>query len=255
MDPGETARLIDEYHRTGDRSLRNRVLEAHLYVADRIVPRYSASPRGNSAATISSEDLRQTARLALIGAIERYDPTAGASLCTFATRTIEGELKRFLRDRTWLVRPPRRLQENHLNIRRATEELQHEFGRIPTTEELAERVGVSAGEVRAGMLASQARTNESLDREVRIDDDSVPSTLSTLLGSLDRNFALCDDLNCLHSALKKLDDRQVEFLRMRYSEQMSQSAIAASTGVSQSYVSRVLQQAVRTLRSYFQLAA
>lgn len=255
MTAAETAVLIDAYRASGDENLRNQILEAHLHVADRIVPRFCTRPAGGSGGSVSAEDLRQTAHMALIGAIERFDPHAGATLATFATRTIEGELKRYLRDRTWLVRPPRRLQENHLNIRRATDELQHELGRAPSVGELSERIGISNKDVREGLLASLARSNDSLDRDVRGEDESAPSALGELIGGVDPNFALHDDLECLRAALRRLDDRERTFLRMRFVDEMSQSAIAATTGVSQSYVSRVLQHSIGSLRSYFNASA
>lgn len=255
LDRSETTRLLEEYRRTGDKRIRNRLVEAHLAIADRLVPRYLSSSSGAGGASVSADDLRQTARLALIGAVERFDPRAGASLATFAARTVDGELKRYLRDRSWLVRPPRRLQEAHLNTRRATEDLQHELGRTPTVVELADRVGVSVAEVRDGMVAAEARTNESLDREVHSDTAGAPTTLAALIGAPDGNFALFEDLSCLRSAIGHLSETEIGILRMRYFDQMSQSSIAHATGVSQSYVSRVLKRSLQTLHSYFLAAA
>jgi RNA polymerase sigma-B factor len=144
MTPEAERALLEDYHRTRDRRLRNRVVEAHLHLVDHYVLLHAR--RG----VVGADDLRQTALLALIGAVDRFDPAAGASLSTFAGRTIDGELKRYLRDRTWLVRPPRSAQEAHLNVRNASEELAHELGRSPTVDELAERLGVHPDHVLLG---------------------------------------------------------------------------------------------------------
>ncbi|MCB1257291.1 MAG: sigma-70 family RNA polymerase sigma factor [Microthrixaceae bacterium] len=255
IDRSNIDRLIDEYHRTGDNTIRNRIVEANLYLADRLVPRYLGTSSSSIGPAVTSDDLRQTARVALIGAVERFDPQGGASLSTFASRTIDGELKRYLRDRSWMVRPPRRLQEVYLNTRRATEDLQHELGRPPSVSELADRVGVSTADVRQGMVAAESRSNESLDREVHIDGGAGVSTVAATIGSVDRSYALFEDLACLRSALGYLSDSEVAILRMRYVEQMSQSSIAHATGVSQSYVSRVLKRSIQTLRTYCLSAA
>ena len=100
VDPVPT--LLDrfrEYHRTGDRRIRNALVEEHLNVADHYAKRYRN--RG-----VPVEDLRQTALLAMIRAVDRFDPDAGVTFSTFASRTVDGELKRWFRDRAWAVRPP-----------------------------------------------------------------------------------------------------------------------------------------------------
>jgi hypothetical protein len=121
---------ILEYQATGDRRLRNRVVEEHLHVVEHHARSYSG--RG-----VSVDDLRQVGALAVVRAVDRFDPSQGASFATFAGRTVDGELKRWFRDRSWSVRPPRRTQELHLAVRRATDELSHQFGRPPSVGELA----------------------------------------------------------------------------------------------------------------------
>ena len=128
-----TTGLFREYRRTGDRRVRNRLVEEHLTVPDYYVRRYSG--RG-----VPHDDLRQVALLTMLRSIDRFDPDLGIEFGTFASRTIEGELKRYFRDRTWAVRPPRRAQELHLELRRAEEELTQRLGRSPTVAELADEL-------------------------------------------------------------------------------------------------------------------
>src|SRR5665811_1944634 len=92
------------YRAGGDRELRNQLVEDHLEVVEHYVRRY----RGRS---VAEDDLRQVAGLALVQAVERFDPDIGVTFATFAGRTIDGTIKRHFRDRSWAVRPPRRAQE------------------------------------------------------------------------------------------------------------------------------------------------
>ena len=147
LDPHQIDELLQRYRLTGDRSLRNRVVEAHLDIAGFQVRRFARS------GSASVEDLRQTALVAVINAAERYEAGHGASFRTFASRTIEGELQGTLPDRSWAVRPPRGRQEMYLHVRRCTEDLSHELHRSPTVAEVADRLGVSEEAVLEGMEA------------------------------------------------------------------------------------------------------
>ena len=132
-----------EYHRTGDRRIRNEIVVQYRYIADRYALRYGT--RG-----VPVEDLRQTALLAIIRATDRFDPDMGVEFATFASRTVDGELKRWLRDKSWAVRPPRSAQERHLTLRRIDEQLTHRLGRSPNVNELAEAMGETVGKRSGG---------------------------------------------------------------------------------------------------------
>jgi RNA polymerase sigma-B factor len=241
-DPVEdAAELIAEYQRGGDRRIRNLVVEAHLHVADHHVMRFSRS------AGAAADDLRQTALVAMVRAVDRFDPTMGVSFRTFASRTIEGELKRYLRDRSWIVRPPRRSQELHLRVRRAGDELSQRLGRPPTVSEVAGEVDVSDEEVLEAMEAGQARTGIGL--EAPGPDGEASSSLARLLGAIDPSFGAVDDGMVLRAAVAGLDERQQQVLHLRFVEELSQPEIAEEVGLSQSYVSRLLRGSLDRLRS------
>ena len=70
---------------------------------------------------VSRDDVRQVAMLGLVKAVERFDPDHGAAFSSFAGRTIEGEIKRYFRDKTWTVHVPRGAKELSLQIRAASE--------------------------------------------------------------------------------------------------------------------------------------
>ena len=184
--------------------------------------------------------------LALIGAVDRFDPDAGASLRTFADRTIDGELKRYLRDRTWVVRPPRSVQETHLHVRGAIDVLAHELGRAPTVSELSARLGIDEDRVIEGLVAADARECASIQRPSHVDEGS---TIEDTLGHVDGRIDLTDDRVAVRHVIDRLDPRQSEVLRLRFFEGLSQPEIAERFGISQSYVSRIIRGALSELRS------
>ena len=121
---------FEDYRRTGDRRLRDRLVEAHVGLAYSIARRFEG--RGEE-----RDDLQQVALVALLQAVDRFDPSRGLAFSTFAQPTISGTLKRHLRDRTWLVRLPRALNERVLAVAKTEEHLTGTLRRTPTGEEIA----------------------------------------------------------------------------------------------------------------------
>ena len=68
---------------------------------------------------VEYDDLRQVALLGLVKAVERFDLGRGVPFGAYASRTINGEIKRWFRDKSWSVRPPRSAQEMQLRLRSA----------------------------------------------------------------------------------------------------------------------------------------
>ena len=232
--------LIREYQATGDLTIRNRVVEQNVHLAEYHVRRFSRS------GSVSADDLHQTAMMAIIHAVERFDPDMGVSLRTFASRTIEGELKRHLRDRSWLVRPPRRLQELHLQIRRSSEEMTQALGRSVTTKELSVQLDITEQQLGEGLQTEHARSPERLDAPDGTDGPG--SRGDTLLGADDPGFGTTDQAVALDAAVSVLGRRERQVLHLRFVEDLSQPEIAEYVGVSQSYVSRILARSLDRLR-------
>ena len=230
-----------EFRRTQDRALRNRLVENHRHLADYFVKRYAR--RG-----VATDDLRQLALMAIIHAVERFDPEVGVAFSTFASRTIEGELKRYFRDRTWSVRPPRRAQELHLELRRTDEDLTHQLGRSPTVAELAATLDVSEDHVLEALEAGIAHQATSLDQPAPGDEDGAPRS-DRLLSSLDAGYQRIDHEIIVREIIDELPERERTIIYLRFFENLTQPEIAERVGVSQSYLSRILRKTLVELRA------
>lgn len=137
VSPGAASDLRRKFVRfaeTGDQALRAELTEAYLPLAASLAARY--------AGRAELDDLEQAANLALVKAVDRFDPSKGFEFTTFAWATISGELKRHLRDRSWGLRVPRRVQERFLVTARAAEDLHQQLGRPPTVQELSALTGL-----------------------------------------------------------------------------------------------------------------
>lgn len=234
------ARMLErfvDYRRTGDRNIRNELVQHYLRLAEFLARRFSN--RGEPA-----DDLRQVALVGLIKSVERFDPGRGLQFSSFATPTITGELKRHFRDRGWAVRVPRRLQELHLQLDRTTSALSQELGRPPTTAEIAARAGVLEEEVLESMEAGSLYRLASIDGR---SDDEQPGGIAARLGEEDAELDAIENRVTVERLLQVLPEREQRIVYMRFFDGLTQSEIAAQIGISQMHVSRLLAKSLDKL--------
>jgi RNA polymerase sigma-B factor len=236
---GELDQLFQEYRATRQRSVRNRLVEAHRGLAASIAHDY----RGRG---VDLDDLVQIAMLGTLKAVERFDPDRGIPFSSFASRTVNGEIKRYFRDRTWAVRPPRSAQERHLDLRRATTALSARLGRPPRVAELADELDLSEDEVLEAMEAGAAYRATSLDARRPGDEDGAP--LAERLPGGDAASRPVELRMLVGQLLGGLPAREAEILRLRYYEDLTQSEIAERLGISQMHVSRLIRRCLLELR-------
>ena len=238
----ETAELFAELAAAPDGRSRAAALERivllYLDLCGSMASRYDG--RG-----IEHDDLVQVARLALVKAIDRYVPGQGPSFAAFAVPTISGELKRHFRDRGWMVRPPRRLQEMRVQVQSCRNRLEQEVGHSPTDAEVAHELGVTRAAVKEVVAASSSFHPTSLDASTT-DDES--GSVAYLLGDDDESLAQVEDRVCLTAALSCLDADERQLLALRYVDELTQREIGLRLGMSQMQVSRALRRLVAHLR-------
>jgi RNA polymerase sigma-B factor len=239
-DPTTDAARLRRYGAERNPEDREWLVERYLPLARHVAARY----RGGSEPI---EDLEQVAALALVKAIDRFDPERGVSFSSFAVPTISGELRRHFRDYTWALRVPRDLQELAVKIGKAESALQLQLGRAPTAAELADHLDVGVEELLEARDAAGANRMSSLDAPVSSDDDEGAS-LADVLGSVDDSLDEVERVLTVDSALAMLGEREREILRLRFQEELTQAAIGERVGLSQMHVSRLIRQSLETLR-------
>lgn len=194
------------------------------------------------------DDLHQVALMALIKAADRFDAERGVEFPTYACKVIAGELKRHFRDRTWMVRVPRPLQELHLLLKAARDSMTNQLGRAPTVAELADRLEVSEEHVLEAMEAGQAYRLASLDATPR-GGDARGEQRSNDVPTTDGGFAAIDRHDTVERLLERLPEEDQLLLRLYYLHGLSQSDIGARLGMSQVHVSRRLANIIGRARA------
>ena len=230
--------------RDTDPRAREELMSRYLPLARSLASRY----RG---ANESFDDLVQVASVGLGNAVNRYEPEKGTPFAAFASPTILGELKRYFRDRVWMVRLPRSLQENIKTVDTASSDLGASLHRKPTNDEIADHAGLHEEEVREVLVAKQGRSPISLDQPI----DEEGHSSEDRVGIEDPNFSLVEDKEEIREAVSELNSVERRVLRLRFIEDMTQSEIAERIGYSQMHVSRLLRRSLQRLEASTSAAA
>jgi RNA polymerase sigma-B factor len=230
--------LFREYRRTGDRAIRNRLVEAHLDLARREAMRLSG--RGEPV-----DDLVQVARLGILKAVERFDPELGVPFSAFARPTVAGELRRHFRDTTWTVHVPRSLKDLHSGLGKASAALAGRLGRNPTAAELAADVGYDVEAVLEALELRSAYRPTSISAPLDADGATLDPPTDDDREDVDHAV----DSVLVRELMSELDQRERTILYLRYFGQLSQSEIAERVGISQVHVSRLLRSSLSALRA------
>jgi RNA polymerase sigma-B factor len=221
-------------------ALREELITGHLPVARHIARRFAH--RGDNV-----DDLEQVATVGLIGAVDRFEPGRGTDFLSFAVPTITGEIRRHFRDRSRTIRIPRRITQLQAAVHECTTVLTQRLGRAPRPSELAEALGVPLDDVVEVLQANFAAYPSSLD-EPAPDDDRPGRSRFAALGDLDPGLDLVEDRMAVIPLLAELPERERRILQLRFFHDMTQTEIAALTGISQMHVSRLLSRTLGTLR-------
>ncbi|ELT45167.1 sigma-70 family RNA polymerase sigma factor [Arthrobacter nitrophenolicus] len=219
-------------------TFENDLVLSYLDLAEALAGRFEA--RGRERA-----DLNQVAYLGLVKAARGFDQSKGESFPAYAAPTITGELKRYLRDRTWVVRPPRHIQDLRTRLFRAEPELTQALGRNPSVEELAGELGTDPAEVQEAISASSSMHPDSLDA---VNPNSDAPALGDVLACPETPLERLEDLACLREAMQDLDAADRELLYRRYFCEETQVQLGKRLGMSQMQVSRRLARVLVELQ-------
>ncbi|MUV38509.1 RNA polymerase sigma-B factor [Lentibacillus sp. JNUCC-1] len=224
-----------------DQETQEKIVMAYSDLVESIARKYS---RNSSI----HEDLTQVGMIGLLGAIRRYDPEVGRSFESFAVPTIIGEIKRFIRDKTWSVHVPRRIKELGPKIKKAVDELTIADQQSPSIKDIAHYLDVSEEDVLETMEMGKSYKALSVDRKIEADSDGSTVSLLDLVGNDDKSFETVDQRMLLERIFPALSEREQQILKCTYFENMSQKETGELLGISQMHVSRLQRRSLRKLR-------
>ncbi len=244
-DDGRAETLLDELRSLSAEdprreTIRTELVRMHLPIARGIARRYAHYDE-------PAEDVQQAAMLGLVKAINRYDAERGERFLAYAGPTMTGEVKRHFRDRTWLLRMPRRLQELRLAMREARRDFFRDHNRAPTIPEIARLLEIEEDEAIEVLGALDAYRPLSLDMPVGEGEDS--ETYGDLIGDGDTAIEDVVDHVAVRPLLERLPERERMILLYRFYGNKTQTEIAELMDLSQMHVSRLISRTLAALHA------
>ena len=230
--------LFQRYKETGDVAIRNQIAEKYLYIADIIAKKFVG--RG-----VEFDDLKQVASLALLRGIDRFDPDLGMQFTTFITPTITGEIKNYFRDKSRMVKIPRRLGEIAMLVKNFTAEYASTNGVKPSVKTIAEELKLSEEDV---VRALEVGNPLSLDTAMTGEGVEAESLYEVVPDGND-DYEDVDTRETLRVAMEDFTDTERALIKYRYEDELSQSETAKRLGVSQMFVSRMERKLLLRLKS------
>ena len=228
--------LFKKYKETGDRSVRDKIVMDHTYMAKILAHRF----RGYG---IDFDDIYQVACMGLVIAVERFDPDRGVQFATFATPTIMGELRRFMRDKSTCIKIPRRLYE--IFCRAETVKRQ---GENMTLADVAKHLGMPEETVVEAYRVGDAAFIKSLEDEAYTDGGL---SVSSMLGFDDEGFTVIENRDFMQYCMSKMTEQESELLTERFYNGKSQAELAKKWNVSQMYVSRLEKKVTQKFKEIY----
>jgi RNA polymerase primary sigma factor len=195
--------------RNGDRTARALMISSNLRLVVTIAQDYANLG-------LPLLDVISEGNIGLMTAVDRFDPSKGAKLSTYAAWWIRQSIKRALSNQSKTIRLPVHLGDKIAKVRRVALHMSEELGREPTDDELGEEIGIASEKV--SQLKAASIRPASLDTPVSDDDltefgESVEDEQARTPFELLRDKDLHNDVDGL---LEALNDREKKIISQRF---------------------------------------
>lgn len=221
----------------GDMACKEELILGNLKLVLAMVQRFAHR-------TDNMDDLFQIGCVGLIKAIDHFDLKHEVRFSTYAVPMIIGEMKRYLRDHH-MIRVSRQLKDLAYQAMRVKEDLQQKLDCEVTNQQIADEMGVSVKEIDDCFEAVGAVL--SIFEPVYNDDGDSLYLLDQIQDEKNEVEHLVNVMS-LHDSMKSLSDKELEVIKKRYYDSLTQTEIAEELGISQAQVSRIEKSALSVLK-------
>jgi len=193
----------------GDQEARNTLIKANL----RLVVKIAHDFKGRGLPLL---DLISEGNIGLMRAVEKFDPTKGAKLSSYAAWWIKQSMRRALSNQASIIRVPTQSAVKMMKIHSTEVRLTQELGRQPTVKEIAAASNLTERTVNG--LRGGRSTTVSLQAPLQPGVDGELTDVLADETSVTPDHLLDDEemLNVLQKLLASLDERERQILDLRF---------------------------------------
>ena len=236
----EEKQALFERIEQGDMEAREAYIRGNLRLVLSVIKRFSQSNE-------NVDDLFQIGCIGLIKAIDNFDSSLDVKFSTYAVPMIIGEIRRFLRDSSNPIRVSRSLKDTAYKAIYAKENLTRKNLREPTIMEISEEIGIPKEDIVYALDAIQSPM--SLYEPVYTEGGDTLYVMDQISDKKCKEDNWVENIS-LSEAMKRLDERENEIIKLRFFEGKTQMEVAESIGISQAQVSRLEKNALRVMKKY-----
>ena len=226
-----------------DKASRDALIVQYIYLIRYVVGRV----RVTLPATISIEDIAGYGVEGLINAIERYSPKKNTRFETYALIRIRGAILDKIRSQDFL---PRSVRQKIKVLKEAQESLKQELGRMPTTQEIANKVDMEPEKVNQ-LLSEDVTITSIYDKKGSAEDsvEIIDTIQDTNKLNPQENAEENNVKQQLEKALMRLPERERIIMVLYYQENMTLKEIGETINMSESRVCQLHAQAIMKLKN------
>lgn len=239
MESSVNAALLEEYSMSRSEALRNEIVLKNLG----LVRACALSLRNTYIKYGEVDDVINEGVIALMDAIETFDPTKGAKFETYASLRVRGAVIDYVRKQDWVPRPVRKFARD---LDKAHTILCNQYDRCPTNSELAEFLGITEEKLLKGM--ADASNTVTLSFEELLYEDNFEESDSSAEGT-DARLLRQELREVTAKAINSLKEKERQVITLYYYKNMKYSDIAKVIGVSESRVCQINTKAILSLKS------
>ena len=225
--------------KNGDREAREEYVRGNLRLVLSVIKRFAGSNE-------NPDDLFQIGCIGLMKAVDNFNTELDVKFSTYAVPMIIGEIRRFLRDNN-SIRVSRSLKDTAYKAIYARENLTRKNLKEPTSNEIAEEIGISGEDIIYALDAIQ--NPMSLYEPVYSDGGDTLYVMDQISDKKNKEETWVEHLS-LSEAMKRLNKRENEIISLRFFEGKTQMEVADIIGISQAQVSRLEKNALQVMKNY-----
>lgn len=233
--------LLAEFIETRDRAVKQELILRYSYIVKTI----AMQMRGVYISFAEMDDVVNEGLIALMGALEKFDPSKNVKFVSYASLRVRGAIVDFARKQDWTPRSVRKMAKE---IDSAAGELHIELGRSPTEHEVAARMGIEIDKYRKALGDTSLYNLLSLDALLDESQGGGDIADENYMDEPAQRLQNAELYTVLKNAIMELKPKEQLVISLYYRKELNMKEIAKVLEVSEPRVSQIQANAIRNLR-------